>query len=62
VPIESLGPKAVHQYVKGVGKRWSEYLASPDGQALLTQPKGDAQEMIKQRDDVFKIQATMDVK
>jgi hypothetical protein len=62
VPIESLGPKAVHQYVKGVGKRWSEYLASPDGQALLTQPKGDAQAMINQRDDIFKIQATMDVK
>lgn len=44
-----------------MGKRWQAYLTSEDGAELLTMDPERAAKIIRNKDDIFKIQATAEV-
>lgn len=57
MPIEALGGEAVWRYEKAVGEGYRAWLASPDGQALLTMPVQQAERVINYRAESIKRQA-----
>jgi hypothetical protein len=60
-PIEALGREAVWRYEKAVGEGYRAWLASPDGQALLTMPVQQAERVINLRSQTIKRQAKVRV-